>query len=576
MSRHATGLLVLALLVSRYTIEARPVADPTYVSSFSQLEHAFISGMSAVAMISHTKITFDRHLHVRSRTMMSVESEHRATLSGGDVVRLFVLHNESTLSLRGVNLVQGHPTDGLNGSFGGAIFIHSGSELRLNSVQISTNRASFGGAVYAVRSRITATGCTLTSNTAAASGGVIHAVSSTVIMTDCTVTSNSAARGGAVHTEGDSSIVAAGCSLMSNLAQSGGAVLAQDDSRFSATDCTMTLNSAVVAGGVVVALDDSTVTVMQCTIISNSAQFGGGLVLTNSSRGYVDSSRFESNRAESFGGAAVVYRNGTIELSHSAFESNVASNGSGVGISNLGGQVQCRGRRCLPVCSFCRENAAGDDGSPPSPTRSTGTMRLLSSRTEKGKSAKTFDATTPFAAAFLGFTFVAVAFLLVVRRRRIRKTCKDCCATAGIVDDDATLESALLDALIDPSAHPAEVLSWGDVHLTIRAAVVDHEGYNNACSGASTGTEIEAVLTTQPLIAHDNNGHDAAVAPNKDTTVSLIRQLVDTSNELAFVVDQTMRIVAWSPGKYSPARLLVGVLITLPLRFHKQDSYKPL
>ena len=70
---------------------------------------------------------------------------------------------------------------------------------------------------------------------------------------------------------------------------------------------------------------------------------------------------------------------------------------------------------------------------------------------------------------------------------------------------------------------------------------------------------------------------DAAVAPNKDTTVSLIRQLVDTSNELAFVVDQTMRIVAWSPGKYSPARLLVGVLITLPLlRFHKQDSYKPL
>jgi predicted outer membrane repeat protein len=469
MSRHATGLLVLALLVSRYAVEARPVADPAYVSSFSQLEHAFISGMSAVAMISHKKITFDRQLHVRSRTMMSVESEHRATLSGGDVVRLFVLHNESTLSLRGVNLVQGHPTDDLNGSFGGAIFIHSGSELRLNSVQISTNRASFGGAVYAVRSRITATGCTLTSNTAAESGGAIHAVSSTVIMTDCTVTSNSAARGGAVHTEGDS----------------------------------------------------------------------------------------------------VVYSNGTIELSHSAFESNVASNGSGVGISNLGGQVQCRGRRCLPVCSFCRENAAGDDGSPPSPTRSPGTMRLLSSRTEKG-SAKTFDATTLFAAAFLGSTFAFVVLLLVGRRRRIRNTCKDCCATAGIVDDDATLESALLDALIDPSAHPAEVLSWGDVHLTVRAAVVDHEGYNNACSGASTGTEIEAVLTTQPLIAHDNNGHDAAVAPNKDTTVSLIRQLVDTSNELTFVVDQTMRIVAWSPGKYSSARL--GVLITLPLRFHKQDS----
>ena len=414
MSRHATGFLVLALLVSRYAVEARPVADPAYVSSFSQLEHAFISGMSAVAMISHKKITFDRQLHVRSRTMMSVESEHRATLSGGDVVRLFVLHNESTLSLRGVNLVQGHPTDDLNGSFGGAIFIHSGSELRLNSVQISTNRASFGGAVYAVRSRITATGCTLTSNTAAASGGAIHAVSSTVIMTDCTVTSNSAALGGAVHTEGDSSIV-----------------------------------------------------------------------------------------------------------------------------------VRPR-------------------------TGAPGTMRLLSSRTEKGKSAKTFDATTPFAAAFLGFAFVVVFFLLVVRRRRIRKTCKDCCATAGIVDDDATLESALLDALIDPSAHPAEVLSWGDVHLTVRAAVVDHEGYNNACSGASTGTEIEAVLTTQPLIAHDNNGHDAAVAPNKDTTVSLIRQLVDTSNELTFVVDQTMRIVAWSPGKYSSARL--GVLITLPLRFHKQDS----
>ena len=144
---------------------------------------------------------------------------HTTTLSGGYATRLFFLQNNSTLSLRGVNLVRGvsHSERG-----GGAVFVSAGGHLLLYSVRISDNRAQIGGAISTIRS--------------------------TVVATDCTMASNSATRGGAFAV-GDNSTV-------------------------TTTRCTMASNSANFEGGALTASDDSTVTVTDCTMSSNSAYFG--------------------------------------------------------------------------------------------------------------------------------------------------------------------------------------------------------------------------------------------------------------------------------------------------------------
>ena len=190
------------------------------VSSFEELKQAVITGSSPI-LVTSERVVFPDRLVVRASTV-TIESTAPApaTLDGGGVTQLFVLRNSTTLNLRSLQIAFGACEE----CFGGAIFVGPGSELRLMSVSLSSNRARDGGAIGGVGSTIIATDCTMDYNSAVGSGGAIYGGGNSTIRTsDCTLTSNSAHEGGAMN--------------------------ADDDSVVALTASTMAFNYAVVVGG---------------------------------------------------------------------------------------------------------------------------------------------------------------------------------------------------------------------------------------------------------------------------------------------------------------------------------------
>ena len=319
----------LLLAINAVAISVFGVVAGVDVSSFVGLEHAVRVGTSRI-LITSERIVFPSRLSIDAAyTELFIESTTPvpAILDGGGRTQLFSIHNNSKLSLRSLEIAFG----GCEECFGGAIFVGPGSELRLSSVSLSSNRAKDAGAIFGVSSTIIAFDCTMTNNSAsrfggavvtrsisiftatncsftansAAFGGAVYAeFEATVNATDCTMSSNSAHAGGAVYVLDGAAVALLGCTMSSNSASSsdigwGGAVYAHGNSIFTATSSTVTSNYASVRGGAIAAFENATFAVSDCTMASNSAAFCGGAVDVGSwSKGTIRSSLLAWNHAE--------------------------------------------------------------------------------------------------------------------------------------------------------------------------------------------------------------------------------------------------------------------------------------
>ena len=322
------------------------------VSSFDELSLAVERGISPIN-IAVAEIVFPRQLHVNEGTTLFIGSSMAPILSGNQITRLFFLHNESKLSLRGVTLAHGHCSE----CNGGAVFLSYRSMLLLRAVGIAHSRGFHGGAIYAEGSTIHAMGCTMTSNSAAWGGAVaVHAASAVSAM-NCTMTSNSASfggvvtidagsifiaetctmtsntavlNGGAVHAQGGSSVFATGCMIRSNSANFGGAIYANKlETVVTVTGCVISSNSAPFAGGAIHAGGDSIVTVTGCTMRSNLAESGGALSASGDSTIAATDSTMASNYAF-WGGGLFAERFATVSATDCHFITNSASYGGAV------------------------------------------------------------------------------------------------------------------------------------------------------------------------------------------------------------------------------------------------------
>ena len=137
-----------------------PVVGAQEVASFAALVRSIDSGHAAASVLSITApgIIFGHQIDVHEGTAVSIVSAVGAKLSGArhHTSRLFVLKNNSKLSLFGVTLSRGSCTDRnplrvarIPGCNGGAIVLNHGGELLLSSVHLLDNRAGFGGGIYA-------------------------------------------------------------------------------------------------------------------------------------------------------------------------------------------------------------------------------------------------------------------------------------------------------------------------------------------------------------------------------------------------------------------------------------------
>ncbi len=116
------------------------------------------------------------------------------TISDGAATsyRLFQINGNSTVAMRGLNLLNGGGTN--FSAQGGAAFNTAGSSLTLERCCLSGNRSSGYGGALANDGLLTLKDCTVSGNAAAYGGAV--AASGAVSLTHCTVVSNTASASG--------------------------------------------------------------------------------------------------------------------------------------------------------------------------------------------------------------------------------------------------------------------------------------------------------------------------------------------------------------------------------------------
>jgi predicted outer membrane repeat protein len=328
----------------------------------------------------------------------TIDGGGKITLSGNNALRLFLVNNGVSLTLKNVVLENASSSDGTDGGAirslgsltviastfvnnsttsawsGGAIF--SGGTLNVSNSVFSSNQAGSGGAILvsanvanvsntsfdhnkttnagpygfggAVLLTDSATG-TITSSTftqnQANEGGALDAHSGSVLnISNSSINSNSALYGGGgIYADG--TLTQTNVTLSGNSAGSGGGI--DNHGTANLTNGTLSSNSALYGGGGIYNEPGATATLTNVTISSNSVTnisssvYGGGienygsLALTNSTL----SGNSASAQVGSYGFGGGLYNNyvtnpGTVTITNSTISGNSAS--SGAGILNVG------------------------------------------------------------------------------------------------------------------------------------------------------------------------------------------------------------------------------------------------
>ena len=245
-----------------------------------------------------------------------------------------------------------------------------------------------------------------------------------------------------------------------------------------------------------------------CQLYDNSALSGGAFVVGNGSHGHVRATRFEANHAQMFGGAVVVYRSGLMDLLDSvSFEFNFVNGTDSVGIVNRGGEIQCDANSCFEVCTACRPRVDDDALAPTTPQHAT---------------AKNESWFIVVVASFAVVCVASVTGAVVCQKAVI---CSRQGSNAGSVEMCVAGQTPLLAHAEDSmggaqtESYPVELRSDGTERSVASILAVSHSSNSKSTeSDSETGsTEMEILLRSSP-------------AP-------------------IFVIDRSLRIKSWSPGK---------------------------
>ena len=233
---------------------------------------------------------------------------------------------------------------GGNASYGGAIYVKTGS-LTAYGINIINNISSTeGGAIYAHTSNVTLVGVSFVANSSG-KGGAIYttdpdSTGKILITKDCSFISNSASgNGGAVYLTGTAVYNDDGSSFKSNSAASGGAIYASGVAEISGA--TFTDNTSTGHGGAIVAAKE--INLYGCTFEGNTATTSGtangGALYISGAFAEIEGCSFKDNGAGYRGGAIYVTStpaDAEVVTKSCIFEGNSVS-------SNIGGAVYLTG-----------------------------------------------------------------------------------------------------------------------------------------------------------------------------------------------------------------------------------------
>ncbi|UTC54022.1 leucine-rich repeat protein [Treponema sp. OMZ 803] len=161
------------------------------------------------------KITINKDLTIRGKSGKYTDILNADTATTGKIHRIFAVQSGATLTLSGLTLKGGTAVAGANG---GAIFVASGSKVKLSHCTIEGCKANSSGGGGAIGSQGTVTTeHTTISSCSAKNGGGIYARNSIVSLSDSTIVNCTAIgsdkQGGAVYIENSTFTIKGGTSI---------------------------------------------------------------------------------------------------------------------------------------------------------------------------------------------------------------------------------------------------------------------------------------------------------------------------------------------------------------------------
>ncbi|MCS5708999.1 tandem-95 repeat protein [Candidatus Berkiella cookevillensis] len=248
---------------------------------------------------------------------LTIIGAQNTTINGGGIDRVFDVHNSATLELQDLSITGGSSLQSAV-SAGGAIYLHSNSELIFSNVNIHNNTGGYsgGGAVYAeVNTNISIENSNISNNSAPGDGAGINSQGGNVsvensIITGNTVT-NSGASGAGIHINGGTLIIE-DTTISNNKASGGGSY----GGGVNAKNTAVSIDNSVISGNV-------------------AGSSGGGINLNG---GTLDGSNIDFSGNTALNGGAIGSNNATIVLDDSVLSGNTASQNGGA-IYNVGGNL---------------------------------------------------------------------------------------------------------------------------------------------------------------------------------------------------------------------------------------------
>ena len=247
-----------------------------------------------------------------------------------------------SLTAYGINII-----NNISSTEGGAIYAHT-SNVTLVGVSLVANGSGKGGAIYttdpdSTGKLLTTKNCSFTSNAASGNGGAIY-LTGTAVYSDngSTFKNNSAASGGAICAYGVAEL--SGATFKNNTSTGhGGAIVAAKELNLSS--CEFEGNTATTSGtanGGALYISGAFAEIEGCSFKNNSTGYRGGAIYVTSTPTDTEvvtkSCTFDGNSVSSNIGGAIyltgsaIYRDGDAGSNNgSTFKNNSAANGGAIG-----------------------------------------------------------------------------------------------------------------------------------------------------------------------------------------------------------------------------------------------------
>ena len=307
---------------------------------------------SPITICDDLAISASEYAYVSFRIMATATPLYRA----------FEISSGTSLVMDAIHINDGGPPSGaIFADLGAAMYVHSGSEVRLNGCEIQSGHATVaGGAIYVDHAVLDLAYTQITGTSDGDGGGVYNDHGLVHAQYGGFLEGTAEGRGGAIFNDHGYVVVNQGneyYQLSGGAASAGGSVYS--DGGVLAVNNSPVLQNTAFQGGAFYLSDGARLDMSGCLLIANSATSAGGAVFVESGSVQASLCTFGQNTAGGVGGAVCMAGGDAVFLNCTFKENTAVSLGGGIIVANSGTALCSLGNSIVAedTCTFASATA---------------------------------------------------------------------------------------------------------------------------------------------------------------------------------------------------------------------------